>query len=83
MKTIKKEVSLQLESVHCEPINICGELHRSVRKELTFSTYENIDNIESLTHFVEVEEPETIKEFCSKHNLPKKELVEWLNEHYK
>jgi len=33
--------------------------------------------------FIEVDEPETIKEFLKVHNITKTELVEWLNQNYK
>lgn len=33
--------------------------------------------------YVEVEQPETLKEFLKVKNLKKKQLVNWLNENYK
>lgn len=78
MKKTKKEVKLTLIGVEC----YYNELS-TYRYAYTFGSNEFFTSEDNLQHFIEVNEPETIKEFCEKHNMPKKEVIEWLNKNYK
>jgi len=83
MKTVKKQVSLKLEELEMNREG-CGSMNYegSVEYKYTFTTYQQIPNIETLQHFVEVQEPETVKEFREENNLSKDELTKWLNKNY-
>ena len=83
MKKVKKRVQLNLESISSEPLHCSFTLDD--RRELTykFTTYEHIPNPQSMEFYVEVEEPETLKEWLEEKGIQKNELVDWLNENYK
>lgn len=80
MKTIKKEVKLDLvsEEVYLDRFPN-GD---SIRQEMIYSLNKIVDT-SKLTHFVEIEFPESLKEFREVNNLSKKDLLNWLNENYK
>ena len=80
MKTVKKKVRLNLDNIQAERRG-CG-ISDITEYTYTFTTHEYIPNHGTLEHFVEVEEPETMKEFLSNEEISKKELVEWLNKNY-
>ena len=84
MKTVKKKIELDIEST--EMMGGCSSwLSDSVgsRFRHTFISNGIIPNLETIECFVEVEEPETIKEFLQEKQLSKTELIEWLNKNYK
>ena len=82
MKTVKKKFELEHNSTEIE-LNNCMFGGSTKRYIYTFSSSELLPNIETMECFVEVEEPETLKEFLEENNIPKKELVQWLNKNYK
>ena len=82
MKKVKKEVRLELDSIDCEPVVLCRGMVEKSKLSYCFSTHDFISNPETLTHFVEVDEPETIREFCDMNGIPKQELVKWLNKNF-
>jgi len=88
MKTIKKEVNLELlESTMNIDSNMSGGLFGPFpvvrnKQKLTFNCYEFLDP-RDLTHFIDVEIPETLKEFREHHEISKKDLIDWLNKNYK
>jgi len=82
MKTVKKQVQLNLEQVSMER-NECSFGRPESRFTYEFTGYGHVPNIETLEFFVEVEEPETLKEFRQQKGITKTELVEWLNKNYK
>lgn len=88
MKKVKKKVELHFQGigyVH-EDDHFSSILGRSIPihnpgKTITFSTTDDF-NPQELEAFIEVEVPETLKEFREYHNLSKTELVDWLNDNY-
>jgi hypothetical protein len=83
MKTVKKQVQLNLESVSMEQRDQCSWGRPESRFTYEFTGYGHLPNIETLEFFVEVEEPETLAEFRQQKELTKTGLVEWLNKNYK
>ena len=79
MKTVKKEIKITLDNVRVENHSCMGHFPKYTYE---FTTVNRIMNPETITAFVEVEVPETLKEFCNKKDIPKKELVKWLNENF-
>ena len=78
MKTVKKEVLLELSSV--ERRDTCAY---GIQYEYLFNSSKLLPIDQNTKVFIEVEEPETLKEFLEENNIPKKELVQWLNKNYK
>ena len=83
MKTVKKQVHLNLESMSLDQEGRCSFGTTDYRFRYEFTGYDNLDNIDTLEVFIEVEEPETIKEFLCENDITKKDLVKWLNKNYK
>ena len=83
MKKVKKRVNLNIEltEINCYG-NDCNYLSRQNEFIYRIQTNEQID-LETIEFYVEVEEPETYKEFKKEHNLNSKQLIEWLNKNYK
>jgi len=81
MKTIKKEIKLELteESVS---INRDSMFCDSRVQEFKFISHELVDR-NRLSHFIEIDVPDSLKEFRSYFGLSKTELLDWLNENYK
>ena len=78
MKTVVKEIDFTLREIKtgCK-----YDLMEYITLKIT--TDEPVFSQHGLKMFLEVEEPETIKEFITHHNITKNELVEWLNKNYK
>ena len=81
MKTIKKKVDLILTSSDRTVVD-SNSLFDIVEYSYHFASKGFIPNIESLEFYVEVKEPETLKEFKKVHDLSSLELVGWLNKNY-
>ena len=81
MKTIKKKVDLILTSSDCTVVD-SNSSFAIVEHSYHFASKGFIPNIESLEFYVEVKEPETLKEFKKVHDLSSVELVDWLNKNY-
>ena len=81
MKTIKKKVDLILTSSDRTVVD-SNSLFDIVEHNYNFASKGFIPNIESLEFYVEVKEPETLKEFKKVHDLSSVELVDWLNKNY-
>lgn len=82
MKTKKKKVLLTPESVERRSSS-CDLMFPQGVFYYTFSSREHIPNIETMEHFIEVEEAETLKEFRKLKDVSKEELVEFLNQNFK
>ena len=84
MKTVKKKLDL---TVHLEKVKGlgCGWDNDYLRNEYTYTiiTYKPIENLDTIEFYVEVDEPETLKEWLNETGIPKKHLVDWLNKNYK
>ena len=82
MKTMTKEVKLNYES--CSREMVGGTCFREPQfyYHYTFTSNELIPNPETIQAFVEVEVPETIKEFKQHNDMTSRELLDWLNENY-
>ena len=81
MKTIKKKVDLILTSSDRTVVD-SNSSFGIVEHNYHFASKGFIPNIESLEFYVEVKEPETLKEFKKVHDLSSVELVGWLNKNY-
>ena len=77
MKKVKKQVKLNFSHVNFDPSNCNG------RYEYVFTSHDLINHHNPFEILTEVDEPETMKEFCEMHNMPKKVVVEWLNKNFK
>jgi len=82
MKTVQKEVFLNLESVEFSSVGCAMNSNHQNEFKYTFTSRKEIQNPENLTIFTEVEEPETLKEWIELNGMPKKLLVEWLNNNF-
>ena len=78
MKTIKKKIDLTLTS---SEFDIYPDLGCS-KYGYYFKSKQFISNIDSLEFHVQVNMPETLKEFKKVHDLSSVELVDWLNKNY-
>ena len=78
MKTIKKKLDLTLTSSEFDTYLDLG----CSKYKYYFESKEFIPNIDSLEFHVQVNMPETLKEFKKVHDLSSLELVDWLNKNY-
>ena len=82
MKTVKKKLDCSIESLSMEQMEcVWGDTRPIYTYKLVTNKY--IPNIETLELFVDVDEPENLKEFRTQKDLTKIELVDWLNKNYK
>jgi hypothetical protein len=83
MKKVKKkiELNLQLEELSIDNY-MCGDRSQNVTYKYSVNPNEFVD-LETLECFVEIEEPETLKEWLDKNKMPKKALLDWLIKNYK
>ena len=81
MKTVKKEIILHLESTSPDVRYLSDG---ATMRTMVFTTKHLSlpKNIASMTHFVDVEIPETMEEFIAVRGVHERDLVEWLNENY-
>lgn len=75
MKTIKKQVYPSIQEWECSRDSI----DEKPICRISLLSYEFIPNLESMEFFVEVEEPETMKEFLSQKGLKKKDFLLGVN----
>jgi hypothetical protein len=79
MKKAKKQVYLTPEETKFE--RFFGDIKSGLYTyTFTSSIFYNTNEIE---HFIEVDVPETMREFKELYDLSPKELLEWLNKNYK
>jgi hypothetical protein len=80
MKTVKKQVYLQLEKVQ-----VFGVASFDCNPEVryTFSAKDYIPNPERMEFYTEIEEPESLREFLKEKGIKKECLVSWLNKNYR
>ena len=85
MKKVKKQIQLNFESMSTDlsyddgfpkMLKDCGFVYKFFSKELILKP-------ENLEFFIEIEEPQTLKEFIENENLTKGDLLDWLKENYK
>ena len=76
MKKVKQKTDLKFRHVRLDSCSI----NREYIYTFTSSSLTPSNDFEV---FVMVDEPETLKEFCELHNMPKKVVVEWLIKNYK
>lgn len=82
MKKVKKKVYLNPADMEIIRVGCGPEESQVYEYRYTFTTHSQIPNMETLEHFVEVEEPETLAEFRQQAGITKYDLVEWLNKNY-
>ena len=84
MKTVKKKLDL---TMHLEKAECFGTEWNDVysNNEYTYSVVTNkpIENVDTLEFYVDVDEPESLKEWLKETGIPKKELLDWLNKNFK
>lgn len=69
--------------VFLNPVSVESNISQFTKTfQYTFESSQFID-INNLEFYTEIYEPETLKEFKEHHNIPKKELLDWLNNNYK
>lgn len=78
MKKELREVDINLHATELS-IDACGG-HREMKLEAR--VYGDMIG-KGIKTFIEVDIPETLKEFRGMHSLSKQDLVKWLNENYK
>jgi len=75
MKKVKKEIFVNCETKNYSPFDCIAPYTYEV------SSDRDIDFNSSI--FIEIEEPESIKEFLEVNKLSKKKLLKWLIKNYK
>lgn len=81
MEKVIKEVDLELDGMTMHYLDNC--MYQGKIFEYKFTSTTLLPIIHDTKIFIEVDEPETIKEFLQEKNIDKKSLVEWLNKNYK